>query len=190
MNVSDAIYEIRSMAKLSQEQLASMLGVTRQAVQKWESGAGIPDLPHLIQISKRFGVSLDSLIFGSNARFLDELPVEREIKSALSQLHRWERYSADLGVEYRQSEEEGYDIEQYKALFDAVEKMPDSDYKEKMADVLFELRLNLPKRKGFAYNEPSDYDSIVSLCNNSLWKGGSADKGNLYDKVCGAWMLE
>ena len=187
MNVSDAIYKIRSMAKLSQEQLASMLGVTRQAVQKWESGAGIPDLPHLIQISKRFGVSLDSLIFGSNARFVDELPVEREIKPALSQLHRWERYSADLGVEYRQSEEEGYDIEQYKALLDAVEKMPDSDYKEKIADVLFELRLNLPKRESFTYNEPSDYGSIVALCNNSLWEGESADKINLYDKVCGAW---
>lgn len=187
MNVSDSIYKIRSMAKLSQEQFAAMLDVTRQAVQKWESGAGIPDLPHLIKISKLFGISLDSLIFDSSERFVDELPGEREIKPAFSQLPQWERYSADLGVEYRQSEEEGYDIAQYKDLFEAVEKMPDGDYKEKIAGILFELRLNLPKRANFAYNEPSDYDEISALCNNSLWKGGSVDGSKLYDKVCGAW---
>lgn len=187
MNLSDAIFKIRSMSKLSQEQFAAMLGVTRQAVQKWESGAGIPDLPHLIQISKLFSVSLDSLVFDSNTRIVEELPGERVIKPAFTQLHQWERYAADLGVEYRQSEEEGYDIEQYKTLFDSVSKMPDGDYKEKISDVLFELRLNLPKRPDYAYNEPSDRETIGALCDNTLWKGGCVDKNTLYDKISGAW---
>lgn len=54
----------RRKAGLSQEELADLVGVTRQAVQKWESGASRPDLDNITALSDYFQVSLDYLIAG------------------------------------------------------------------------------------------------------------------------------
>ena len=47
---------------MSQEQLAERLGVTRQSVSKWESGAAVPELGKLIALSDIFSVSVDYLV--------------------------------------------------------------------------------------------------------------------------------
>ena len=57
--------KLRTDAHLSQEQFAELFDVSRQAVQKWESGAAVPDLDNLIKNSKHFGVSLDALVMDS-----------------------------------------------------------------------------------------------------------------------------
>lgn len=51
---------------MSQEQLAEKLGVSRQAITKWETDAGIPDIPNIMAISALFGISIDELL--SNER--------------------------------------------------------------------------------------------------------------------------
>ena len=53
---------LRKQNELSQEQLAEQLGVSRQAVSKWESGASVPDLDKMVRLSELFGVSLDYLV--------------------------------------------------------------------------------------------------------------------------------
>ena len=45
----------------------------------------------------------------------------------------WERYEKELDVEYKQSVEEGKDIEQYKELFETIFRLPEGEYKEKLA---------------------------------------------------------
>lgn len=62
MSLSEKIYSLRKKSGLSQEQLAEQLGVSRQAVSKWESGQSIPESDKLIAISRYFAVSLDYLI--------------------------------------------------------------------------------------------------------------------------------
>lgn len=62
MNLGDKIKECRKQAGLSQEQLAERLNVSRQAITKWETNKGIPDIANLIAISDEFGLSLDELI--------------------------------------------------------------------------------------------------------------------------------
>lgn len=52
----------RVQAGLSQEQLAEQLQVSRQAVTKWETGAGIPDIENLRAIAALFGITLDELL--------------------------------------------------------------------------------------------------------------------------------
>ena len=47
---------------MSQEQLADRLGITRQSVSKWESGAALPELAKLITLSEMFQVSIDYLV--------------------------------------------------------------------------------------------------------------------------------
>ena len=56
------IQEARKAAGLSQESLGERLGVSRQAVSKWESGASVPDLENLIAMSRIFGVTIGALL--------------------------------------------------------------------------------------------------------------------------------
>ena len=58
------LYQLRRERGISQEELANAVGVSRQAVQKWESGASQPNLDNLVAISAYFGVSLDYLLKG------------------------------------------------------------------------------------------------------------------------------
>ena len=66
MNIGKRIHEIRQQKNLTQEQLASDLGISRQAVSKWESGKAIPDIENLMYISNLYNVSLDELIKGDD----------------------------------------------------------------------------------------------------------------------------
>lgn len=60
----DRLNRLRREQGLSQEDLAEVVGVTRQAVQKWESGASRPDMDNLAALAQYFGVTLDYLVLG------------------------------------------------------------------------------------------------------------------------------
>lgn len=62
MSFSENLKNIRAEKNLSQEQLAELLGVSRQAVSKWEQDGGYPETEKLIQIAKKLDVSLDLLL--------------------------------------------------------------------------------------------------------------------------------
>ena len=66
MKVSEKIRELRGERGWSQEQMAEKLNVSRQAITKWETGAGTPDIENLAAIAQLFGVSTDALIFGED----------------------------------------------------------------------------------------------------------------------------
>ena len=56
------IQEARKAAGLSQESLGERLGVSRQAVSKWERNEAMPEAEKLVRISRQFGVSTDYLL--------------------------------------------------------------------------------------------------------------------------------
>lgn len=62
MKLSDKIMNLRKRNGWSQENLAERLGVSRQSVSKWESGASVPDLDKILMLSKIFEVSTDFLL--------------------------------------------------------------------------------------------------------------------------------
>lgn len=62
MNLAEKISLERKRKGLSQEQLADRLGITRQAVSKWESGAAVPEIAKLVALSEVFQVSIDYLV--------------------------------------------------------------------------------------------------------------------------------
>lgn len=62
MNFAEKLKELRKQKGISQEQLAEKIYVSRQAITKWESGNGIPDIENLLSISALFNESLDSLL--------------------------------------------------------------------------------------------------------------------------------
>ena len=65
MSFSENLQVIRKNNQLTQEELAELLGVSRQAVSKWELGEGYPEVEKLLILSKKLNVSLDSLMTGS-----------------------------------------------------------------------------------------------------------------------------
>lgn len=62
MNFCNNLQKLRKNKNISQEQLAEELGVSRQAVSKWESGASYPEMDKLVLLCKTFNCNLDDLI--------------------------------------------------------------------------------------------------------------------------------
>lgn len=60
--ISMRIRELRKQAKLSQKMMAEKIGVSRQAITKWETGLGVPDIENLVAIADLFKLSLDELM--------------------------------------------------------------------------------------------------------------------------------
>ncbi len=81
-NIGETICQYRQMRKMTQEEFASRIGVTAQAVSKWERGNGLPDVSLLAGICSVLGVSASSLI-GADEKVVENgnLAAEREIKN-------------------------------------------------------------------------------------------------------------
>ena len=71
MTLGERLKKYRQRERLSQEQLAEMLNVSRQAITKWENDNGLPDIDNLIAISKLLEITLDELVMGES-RIKDE----------------------------------------------------------------------------------------------------------------------
>lgn len=90
MYFDERLRECRKQAGLSQEELADKLCVSRQAVTKWESGRGMPNIESLQDIAKLFNVSIDYLLENGEALtntvikesiYLDEYEVKGNCRS-------------------------------------------------------------------------------------------------------------
>lgn len=185
MELKTKLYQLRMDQGLSQERFAEILGVSRQAVQKWENGAAQPGLEHVVKMAKQFRISLDRLLCERDLRALEDF--EQEIKPAYSALHSWQKYSHDLDVEYQQCLEEGLDVREYEPLFCAVQKMPDNEYRDAVADILFRVTLNAPTLADYPYCEPSDYQSICACRDGAVFCGQIPTEVVLRHKITGAW---
>jgi len=64
MNIADRIQNLRKAKGISQEELADKIGVSRQAVSKWESKQSTPDIEKIIIMSDYFEVTTDYLLKG------------------------------------------------------------------------------------------------------------------------------
>ena len=62
IDIANRLYELRKKSNYSQEELAEKIGVSRQAVSKWERAEASPDTDNLILLSKLYSVSMDQLL--------------------------------------------------------------------------------------------------------------------------------
>lgn len=187
MALSNMISKLRREANLTQEEFAEIFGVSRQSVQKWESGTSAPELDKLVKIAKYYDVSLDALILDSNTRITEELKYNKALKPKYANIHDWESYSSGIVTEYTQSLEEGLDISKYADLFGAVSRLPKGEIKKKLADVIFEIIQNADTVSGYKYVEPSDLEGIRAQRGESVTLP-PLDTKNLENKIAGAWI--
>ncbi len=83
MTLGERIKNYRQKLKLSQEELAEKINVSRQAITKWENDSGIPDIDNLISLSKIMGISLDELVMGEKENDISEIK-----RSAINQRNK------------------------------------------------------------------------------------------------------
>ena len=74
IDIANRFYELRKKNSLSQEELAEKIGVSRQAVSKWERAEASPDTDNLILLSKLYNISMDELLS-------TEEPVEKQTEN-------------------------------------------------------------------------------------------------------------
>lgn len=64
MGIAERLQELRKKAGYSQEQVAEMLGISRQAISKWESGQGNPEIDNVVKLTEIYNVSADYILLG------------------------------------------------------------------------------------------------------------------------------
>ena len=104
MELGKKIKQLRFKASLTQEQLAEIVGVSAQAVSKWENSVAMPDISLLPQLSETFGVSIDDLF---------DLTVEQRLNRIENRMDREDELPQDVFWEYEeflksQLEDENY----------------------------------------------------------------------------------
>ena len=91
MNLGKKIKQLRFQYSYTQEQLAEKLGVTSQAVSKWENNAAMPDVMLLPALAETFGVTIDDLF---------DLTTEQKMNRIENRMETEEEISPDLFYEY------------------------------------------------------------------------------------------
>ena len=145
MTFAQKLKELRTRAGMSQEKLSEKLGVSRQAITKWETDKGAPEMDNLMALSDLFGVSVDELL-GREIRqsaegFLYESVTEYDVMDP-------KRYDVKLGGARRLSVR-GYEGEKLRVrlLSDTLATLA-SDCKVKIDDNRGRLDVDLVRQNG------------------------------------------
>lgn len=85
MTFCEKLIRLRKIKGLTQDEFAAVVGVSRQAVYKWESGKSYPEVQKLLEIKKLFNISIDDLLDES---FEIELPKKKRRKRLSEQTKR------------------------------------------------------------------------------------------------------
>ena len=101
MILADKIIELRKKNGWSQEELAEKLGVSRQAVSKWEGAQSVPDIQRILEMSKLFGVSTDYLL-KDDMEYSSEVITESAAEND-SVLHRVDMETASAFLAFRRN---------------------------------------------------------------------------------------
>ena len=146
MTFAEKLKMIRKQAGMSQEKLAEKLGVSRQAVTKWETDTGIPDIDNIIALSKLFDISIDELLGNRNAEkkqidYLFESVTEYDIDEP-------KRYDMKFGGA-KQLVLSGYDGEKIRVrLVSNTLSTLRNDFKVKIDDIKMRIDVDVNRKNG------------------------------------------
>lgn len=117
MTIGERIKEYRKNICMTQKDLAERLGITDQAVSKWETGLTMPDITMLVPLTTALGVSLDSLLGA-------ETGANDEINKAWAELHeKWKDGYSDQSKDRRRCDR---DLDYYQTASKLAKKYPDN----------------------------------------------------------------
>lgn len=157
MTLEEQIKHYRKQAGLSQEKMAEKIGVSRQAITKWENGTGIPDITNCVAIAELFQISVDELLSNEKAGkgqsdYIYESRTEYDIDGK-------KNYDIKLGGA-NEVDLIAYDGEKVVVtLLSNVYKNLQSDYKVKIDDIRNRIDIDLSRLNGAS--EAAAKESLV-----------------------------
>lgn len=146
MTLEEKITHYRKLAGLSQEKMAEKIGVSRQAITKWENGTGTPDIANLMAIADLFQISVDELLSQAKpekkkAEYIYESRTEYDIDGK-------KNFDIKLGGAHTVNLK-AYNGEKIVAqLFSNVYKNLQADYKVKIDDIKNRIDIDLNRLNG------------------------------------------
>lgn len=201
MTFSEKLKLFRTTKKLTQEELAEKLDVSRQAITKWESGDGIPDIDNLKQLSILFGVTIDELVkddkiikINGKYSYQEELEIDHtkhfDIKiSKIFEMNFKPNTEEKVKIEILSDEEENLQ-ELYKVKFDNRYNRLDIDIKGKSPAQDIVVNIFIPEKyiDEIELNSKMKYLNISNLELNKLEYDGELKYLNV-EKVKGKIVL-
>lgn len=158
MTFAEKLKSIRKQAGMSQEQLAEKLGVSRQAVTKWETDAGVPEIENIMAISALFDISIDSLLSNEKGakkptEYLYESVTEYDIDEP-------KRYDMKLGGA-KQLILSGYEGEKIRVrLVSNTMRTLQNDFKVRIDDIKKRIDVDVNRKNGVTEAMAKDAVSI------------------------------
>lgn len=102
MSFRDNLQHLRATRRMTQEQLAMMLGVSRQSVTKWEAEKAYPEMDKLLKICQIFDCTLDDLVQGDLTDRATEpslaLPADSGASDTIGYVERFEQHALRMGI--------------------------------------------------------------------------------------------
>ena len=172
MTFAEKLKSIRKQAGMSQEQLAEKLGLPRQAVTKWETGAGIPDIENIMALSALFDISMDELL--SNERGAKK-PTDYLYESIMEyDIDEPKRYDMKFG-RAKQFLLWGYEGEKIRVrLASNTFSTLQNDFKVKIDDIRKRIDLDVNRKNGVS--EATAKDVVFTAVTKGIGKSISYEK--------------
>ena len=139
INFGEKIKKLRKEKELTQENLADCLGVTFQAISKWERGEGYPDITTLPDIALFFNVTIDELLG------INQVRIEKELSALI------EEYDNLSGTKIR------------KEMLDKMRQVSPNDFRVLLRELGYLVHFSDVKENGTRIK--SIYDNIRKNCN-------------------------
>lgn len=164
MTFSEKLKTIRKKAGMSQEKLAEKIGVSRQAITKWETDSGIPDIDNMMALSSLFNISLDELLSNEKTEkkqtdYLYESVTEYDIDNL-------KRYDMNLGGA-NTFVLSGYDGEKIRVrLASNTLSAIQSDFKVKIDDNKNHIDIDISRKNGMTEADAKEQVMIFVLLPN------------------------
>ena len=179
MLFNEKLKMLRKKNNLTQEQLAEKLNVSRQAITKWESGDGTPDIENMKQISILFNTTIDELIkedktvvseIKEQYSYIEELEIDH-VKHfdihicKIYELNLMPNFEEKVKIELLSNEQENLE-ESYKVRFDNLYNKLDIDIKERKKIQGITINMFLPEK----YINDIELNSKIKILNISNLK--------------------
>lgn len=154
MTLEEQIKNYRKQAGMSQEKLAEKIGVSRQAITKWENGTGTPDISNLMAIAELFQVSLDELLANeTNERKQSEYLYESSTEYDIDGVKKYDIKLGGANMVILQA----CDGEKIRVvLLSNLIKELQSDYKVKIDDIKNRIDVDIQRMNGATEAQAKD----------------------------------
>ena len=161
MTLEEQIKHYRKNAGLSQEKMAEKIGVSRQAITKWETGTGTPDIANLMAVADLFQISVDELLSNEKsdkkqADYIYESHTEYDIDGKRN-------FDINLGGAYSVDIKAHTGEKIVVVLYSNVYKNLQADYKVKIDDIKNRIDIDLNRLNG-ASEAAAKESLVVTVC--------------------------